>query len=244
MGLFNRSKKNKIFSALETDMHCHLLPGVDDGCRDVDETIECLRVMGSLGYKKVFLTPHFQANYPNKEEYIQKHFNWLKEELKRKTDEELPELAWISGEYRFDVRYARKAGIDQVLPLPGNRLLCEFALHANDFMSFDLLEGFQKQGYNLILAHPERYPYLGVHSPDIDKLRNMGVELQINILSLNGFYGDAAMDKGFAYIEQGWVNYLGTDMHNIRYANELIATAKNKRVRKMLQNYTFKNAEL
>lgn len=242
MGIFNRSKN--IFSVLGTDMHCHLLPGVDDGCRDVNETIECLKIMGKVGYKKVLLTPHFQANYPNKEEYIKKHFEWLKSEIAKRTTEELPKLDWISGEYRFDIRYAPQPGIRQVLPLPGNRLLCEFALHAKDYMPFDLFEEFQKQGYSLILAHPERYPYIGVHSPDLEKLINMGVELQINILSLNGFYGDTAMDKGFAYIEHGWVSYLGTDMHNIRYANELIATAENKRVKKLLKKHSFKNAEL
>lgn len=242
MGLFKRKQTTPVFSILGTDMHCHLLPGVDDGSRDISETIACLRTMAAAGFRKVYLTPHFQANYPNNEDDIQQRFQKLKAELKHY--EGLPEVAGVSGEYRFDQYFCRRPGIDKVVPLPGNLLLCEFSLHNQSFIPIDTFLEFQKLNYTILLAHPERYPYLGPHSPEIKKMKEHGILFQVNILSLNGFYGQIALEKGFEYIENNWVEYLGTDMHNTHYAQELIHTTENRRVKKMLEKHTFRNSSL
>jgi tyrosine-protein phosphatase YwqE len=237
-------KQSRTFAPLVTDMHCHLLPGVDDGSSNMQETIECLKALASVGYQKVFLTPHFQANYPNVEEDIQKRFDALKKQITSLNDNALPEVVAVSGEYRFDPRFARRPGIDNVLPLPGKKLLCEFSLHYNDYMPIDIFSEYIKLGYTLILAHPERYPYLGIHSDEIVKMKEIGIKFQINVLSLNGFYGESAQRKGFEYIESGMVEYLGTDTHNMRYANALKETANNKSVQKIMKSHTFLNDKL
>lgn len=240
---FLRSKKLRpVFSSIDTDMHCHLLPGVDDGSKDINETILCLRNMYQLGFRRVFLTPHFQSRYPNDEEDIKKRFLQLKEQLKGMTD--IPELVDVSGEYRFDPYFCRRPGVDKVMPLPGKTLLCEFSLHDNHYMPIGVFEEYIKQGYHLILAHPERYPYLSIHSEDVEKIKARGVDFQVNLLSLNGFYGYPAMKKGFEYIDAGLVDYIGTDLHNMRYANELIATSRNKTVLRLLEKHTFKNKSM
>lgn len=244
MGLFNRRNENRpTFEVLGTDMHCHLLPSVDDGSRDINETLSCLKTMKSLGFKKIYFTPHFQANYPNDETDIVKRFEQLKKALAPHASE-IPELAGISGEYRFDQRYERRAGIDAVNPLPGKKLLCELSLHGSNYNPLESFKAFLAEGYNLILAHPERYPYLGIHSPELKEILDLGIKLQLNTLSLNGFYGPAALEKGFAFLENGWVSYLGTDLHNTHYAQELVATAANSKVQKVLQRYKFLNSEL
>ncbi len=242
--LFNKNKTPKTFSILATDMHCHLLPGVDDGSKDISETILCLKAMASVGFNRVMFTPHFQDKYPNIEDDIQGRFEQLKKQLKEQSGQELPKVDIISGEYRFDPLFERRPGVDKVLTLPGKRLLCEFSLHASNYMPLKVFAEYQKLGYSLILAHPERYPYLGIHSKEIKTMKEMGITFQVNILSLNGFYGEAAMQKGFDYIEKGWVEFLGTDMHNARYAAELIATAKNRKVQKLLEKHKFLNNSL
>lgn len=239
-----RQKQSKTFAVLGTDMHCHLLPGVDDGSSNITETVSCLKAMGSLGYTKVYLTPHFQAHYPNEENDIKHRFAELKKQLDKLNDKNLPEVAAISGEYRFDPQFARLPGVDPVLTLPGKILLCEFSLHFSTYMPLDTFAEYQRLGYTLILAHPERYPYLGLHSKEVEKMKGMGILFQINVLSLNGFYGETARKKGFDYIESGMVEYLGTDTHNMRYINALIETANNKEVKKMLEKHTFRNSEL
>ena len=242
MSLFKRNRPSPLLNVLGTDMHCHLLPNVDDGSRDITETVSCLQTMAAAGFKKVYFTPHFQANYPNEEEDIHNRFQQLKKELAKYDG--LPEIAGISGEYRFDAQYIRRPGIDNVTPLPGNLLLCEFSLHSQSKIPYDLFKGFQELQYTIVLAHPERYPYLGPYSPEIKKMKEFGILFQVNILSLNGFYGQVAMDKGYTYIENNWVEYLGTDMHNTNYAQELLRTLENRTFKKMLEKHTFRNNTL
>ena len=242
--MFGLFKKKETFAPLSIDMHCHLLPGVDDGSSNVEETVKCLKAMASVGYKKVYFTPHFQARYPNTEDDIKKRFNILKKAIIDSGENGLPEIGGISGEYRFDLLFARMPGVDNVITLPGKKLLCEFSLHNNDYMPIDIFSNYIKMGYKLILAHPERYPYLNNHSTEVNKLRNMGVAFQVNILSLNNFYGESAMRKGFEYIESGMSEYLGTDTHNMRYIQALLDTAENKNVQKMLKNHKFLNSEI
>lgn len=242
--MFGFLKKKETFAPLAVDMHCHLLPGVDDGSSNLEETVKCLKAMATVGYKKIFLTPHFQARYPNNEEDILKRFTALKKAIAACGEKNLPEVVAIAGEYRFDPSFVRMPGVENVLTLPGKRLLCEFSLHNNNFMPFDLFQEYIKLGYKLILAHPERYPYINVHSNEIQKMRDMGIEFQINILSLNNFYGESPMRKGFEFITKGICDYLGTDTHNMRYIHALLDTAENKEVQKVLKQYTFKNSQL
>jgi len=247
MGLFNifhHESADKPFSILDIDMHCHLLPGVDDGCKHPDETVECLQLLASLGFRRVILTPHFQSRYPNQEDDIERRYKDLKAVLKQRNLKDIPELVWVSGEYRFDDSFCRRPGEDRVIPLPGKRLLCELALHASDTQFFPTFKEYQKLGYTIILAHPERYPYLSVHMPEVAELVQTGAMLQINTLSLDGFYGDSARRKGWEYIEKGWVSYLGTDMHNMRYGEGLRRAAANPQILKMLKEYKFLNSSL
>ena len=72
----------------------------------------------------------------------------------------------------------------------------------------------------------------------------MGIFFQVNVLSLNGFYGESARQKGFEYINAGMVEYLGTDTHNMRYAKALKETANNKQVQKLMNAHTFLNSKL
>jgi tyrosine-protein phosphatase YwqE len=75
-------------------------------------------------------------------------------------------------------------------------------------------------------------------------MKEIGIKFQIHVLSLNGFYGESAQRKGFEYIESGMVEYLGTDTHNMRYANALKETANNKSVQKIMKSHTFLNDKL
>ena len=244
ISLFKRHKNIETFAPLGTDMHCHLLPNVDDGSTSVDETVSCLKIMKTLGFKKVLLTPHFQARYPNEENDIQRRFTELKKELKSVDPSTIPEVTSIAGEYRFDPAFERLPEENRVLTLPGKRLLCELSLHNNNYTPIEIFKRYISAGYTLILAHPERYPYLGVHSPEIIKMKDIGMYFQINTLSLNGFYGGAAKDKGFAYINSGMAEYLGTDTHNMRYINALTETANNRQVQKIMESHTFLNSQL
>jgi tyrosine-protein phosphatase YwqE len=223
-------------------MHCHLLPGVDDGSHDISETVACLKTMAEVGFKKVFFTPHFQAKYPNNEEDIQQRFAKLKQELSSYPN--LPEVAAVSGEYRFDPLFARRPGVDKVVLLPNNMLLSEFSLHDSNYMPFDTFMAYLDMHYTLILAHPERYPYLNVNGTRMEQLKNQGVYFQTNVLSLGGFYGEEAKKRAYQMIERGWVEFMGTDTHNTMYAQALVDLSHDRKVEKILEKYEFMNKTL
>ena len=247
MGILSLFKKQytpkPIFEALGTDMHCHLIPRVDDGSKCIEESIECLNTLKAVGYKKVIITPHFQhPRFDNDEDDIRQRY----EEVKRQAAEagvEI-EIAGIGGEYRIDSGFKNRLENPRFLKVGGKYVLVEFSLHQQMMGVDEMIFDMQMNGYEVILAHPERYPYLNVHSSEIIKMRELGVAFQVNILSLNNFYGESAMRKGFEYIEKGMSEYLGTDTHNMRYIQALMETAENKEVQKVLKNHKFKNAEL
>ena len=239
-----KKKQAKTFASLSTDIHCHLLPGVDDGSSNINETISCLKTLYEVGFDRIYITPHFQAHYPNEEGDIEKRFEELMTKIASSGAEGIPEIAGISGEYRFDADFERKPGESRILPLPGNKLLCELSLHKSDYMPTETWKKYIELGYTLILAHPERYPYLNIHSPFVEEIKTMGVLFQVNLLSLNGFYGESAKRKGMEYIENGMSEYLGTDTHNIRYAKALADTANSNEVKELMKKHTFLNSQL
>jgi tyrosine-protein phosphatase YwqE len=100
------------------------------------------------------------------------------------------------------------------------------------------------KGYEVILAHPERYPYLSVGSSRMEQLKNQGVFFQVNALSLGGFYGDEAKRRAFTMLEEGIVEFMGTDTHNALYAQALTDLSRNRKVEKVLEKYEFLNKTL
>ena len=232
-----------IFAPLGTDMHCHLVPKVDDGSKCVEESIECLQTLKAVGYNKVIITPHFQhPRFPNDEEDIKRRYEELK---KQAADEGVEiELVGIGGEYRIDSGFAKRLESPKFLKVGGKYVLVEFSLHQQMMGSDELIFDLQMKGYDVILAHPERYPYLNVNGMRMEQLKNQGVFFQINSLSLGGFYGDEAKKRAFEMLDRGWVEFMGTDTHNTMYAQALRELSNNRKVEKVLEKYQFMNNTL
>lgn len=233
--------------AIGHDIHCHLLPGVDDGSKSLEESLHCMRVMQKVGLKKITLTPHFCfPRYPNTEDDIKKRFENFKELVAQQAPDITLEIDGIGGEYRVDDGFERKIeqGVDMLHTAGGKALLVELSLHQPRMGIEETLFDLQMKGEEIILAHPERYPYYNAKSEILPRLKEQGVQLQINVLSLSGFYGEAAQKRAIQYIEEGWVDYLGTDLHNSLYAKALVEAASNRKLQKVLSKYTFKNSQI
>lgn len=256
--MFDFLKRNKTlptFAPLVTDMHCHLLPLVDDGSKSLEESLEVMTAMREVGFEETKLTPHFQSpRFPNrKDDILMRYKNFCEEVEANKGDKQLPRMTCVTGEYRVDDGFQDYVDNDEILTyrFAGNRqnaekglLLIEFSLHQKrmglDQTVFDL----QMKGYDIIIAHPERYPYFDSHSSLLEQMKEQGVFLQANILSLDGFYGEEAQRKAFEYIENGWVEFLGTDMHNVMYAQALRHASSNKKIIKLMEKVEFRNKDL
>ena len=232
-----------IFAPLGTDMHCHLVPRVDDGSKCIEESVECLQTLWEVGYRKVIITPHFQhPRFPNDEDDIKRRFEELKQQAKEQGVE--IEIAGIGGEYRIDTGFAQRLENPRFLMVGGKYVLVEFSLHQQMMGSDELIFDLQMKGYEVILAHPERYPYLNVDGMRMEQLKNQGVYFQINALSLGGFYGEEAKHRAYEMLERGWVEFMGTDTHNTMYAQALRDLSCNRKVEKLIEKYQFMNNTL
>lgn len=242
--LFHKKQTaNPIFAPLGTDMHCHLVPGVDDGSKSDEESLSCLRALAEVGYQKVIITPHFCVpRFPNTEDDIQQRYARLCQ-LADEAGVQI-EMAGIAGEYRIDSGFAQRMEQPRFLKVAGKYVLVEFSLHTQMPGADELIFDMQMDGYEIILAHPERYPYLNIDGPRMEQLLNQGVYLQSNILSLGGFYGEEAKRRAYAMIERGWISFLGTDTHNELYARALLDLTHDRKVRKVIEKHEFMNKDL
>ena len=242
--LFKRKLEPKpIFAALGTDMHCHLVPKVDDGSKCLEESIDCLRTLKAVGYSKVIITPHFQhPRFPNDEDDIRRLYEELKVEAEREGVG--IELVGVGGEYRVDTGFAKRLENPRFLLVGGKYVLVEFSLHQQMMGCDEMIFDMQMKGYEVILAHPERYPYLNVQGTRMEQLKNQGVYFQINALSLGGFYGEEAKHKAFEMLDAGWVEFMGTDTHNTMYAQALTELSNDRKVMKVLEKHEFLNKTL
>ncbi|MBR1517082.1 MAG: hypothetical protein IJ620_02930 [Bacteroidales bacterium] len=240
-------KKNKIepiFEVLGIDMHNHMIPCVDDGSESLEMSAECITTMWQAGFRQMYVTPHFNyPKYPNDEDDITRRYGELKHYLADQGVE--MELLGIGGEYRIDDGFADRMKEPRFLTIGSdNYLLLEISLHHHRMGFENIIYDIQMLDQQVILAHPERYLYLDVDSSKFEKLKDQGVIFQCNILSLSGFYGSEAQRRALKLIEKGWVELLGTDMHNTAYARGLQEATQNKTVRKVLEHYEFMNREL
>ena len=236
---------NPIFEVLGTDMHCHLLPNVDDGSRGAEETFACLHDMQAVGFNKVVCTPHYQyPRFPNVEEDIKSLYAGLQKNIDALGGVPGIELVGVAGEYRIDSGFEARMKDNKFLLVGGKYLLVELSLHQQIVGIEEVLFNLQMKNYEIILAHPERYPYYSSSSPYYERFKDMGINFQVNILSLSGFYGELPKRKGYEMIDRGWVEYLGTDTHNTMYTRALMDASRDHRIEKLLSTRKFLNSEI
>lgn len=233
-----------IFGAIGTDVHCHLLPRVDDGSKSEEESATCMRVMKAAGFEKIFCTPHYQyPRFPNIEEDIIERFENLKLDLAANGvgGVDVPQIASVAGEYRIDTGFQQRLNDNKFLLIGGKYLLVELSMYQQVMGVEQVLFDLQMKGYDIILAHPERYPYYNSSSHVLEHFKDMGIFFQINILSLGGFYGEGPRRKAFEMLDNGWIEFMGTDMHNTLYAQALIDCTHDRKIEKVVQTHSFLN---
>jgi protein-tyrosine phosphatase len=216
----NAGKTEIDLSGLLTDMHSHLLPGIDDGSPDAVTSLELMAGLQNLGLKKFITTPHILWGlYPNDDTTIgQAHAQLSDNALQHKLD--LPLTA--AAEYMIDDHFASL--VRNKIPLrkiSGNYVLVEFSFVSLPFEWKELLFEMQIQGYQPILAHPERYNYLGMGIKPFEEIADTGVLLQVNLNSLTGYYGKPAFSLAQLLIKHKLVSLLGTDLHHQRHLDAL-----------------------
>jgi protein-tyrosine phosphatase len=201
------------FSVLKTDIHSHFIPGIDDGAPDMETSISLIKKMKELGYSKVITSPHVMSDfYQNSSEKILKGLNDVRAELKAQNINIEIDAA---AEYYIDFEFEQKIGKDKFLTFGDNYILVELSFMEAPRNLFDIIFKLQLEGYKVVLAHPERYGYY--KQEDYDNFTSRGVLLQINLLSLIGYYSIPIQKKTEQLIANNQVSFVGTDCHNMMH---------------------------
>jgi protein-tyrosine phosphatase len=228
-----KRKETAPTTRLQVDIHSHLLPGLDDGVKTVEEALAIITAFQKLGYKKLYTTPHIMADaFPNSSQNIITQLDNLNTYLKSR---EVEMEVHAAAEYYLDESLIENLKNNVPLLAIGNRYL----LFETNFISEPLnLKEFiflaTTKGYQLILAHPERYLYLQNRMDKIEDLFNRGVLFQLNISSLTAYYSKAAQYTAQKMIDRGWVHWLGSDCHHKVHIEILHEARKTKYFQKAL----------
>lgn len=201
---FSRSSSATFdFSIIGTDMHSHLLPGIDDGSRDLDSSVALVRGMSELGYTKLITTPHVMWDiYRNSSETILSKLSELKARLKQ---EKIDTGIDAAAEYFLDDHVIGQIRSNiPLLTIGNNMVLVEFSLAHASLELKDILFALQMQSYLPVIAHPERYMYLDRSREFYDELKDAGCLFQLNILSLANAYGKTVQELAHYLIKKGY----------------------------------------
>lgn len=222
---FIKKYSKPLFKGL-CDIHNHLLPGIDDGSKNMDESYKMLNLYQKLGFKSIIPTPHIYKDlYPNTPETIRNSFKKL---IRKNNFKNLPNIPAYAAEYMIDEIFLKKIEIETPkLLLPNNYILVEI----NFFGDTELLEKacfkMSQKNINSILAHPERYNYIETIQ-EFKNLKQKGLYFQLNSLSLLGYYGPHVKQKAQHLLKEGLYDFLATDAHNSKHL-ELLSSLKLSR---------------
>lgn len=240
----NKSANIESLASIGVDMHSHLIAAIDDGVKTIDEAIEIILFMKSIGYRKIITTPHTMlGGYDNTPAIINNGKEKLIAELiKRNIDFPIE----AASEYYLDEHLISLIEKEEEILTFGNKnLLFELSYISRSSSMEQTFFDMNVAGYYPILAHPERYPYLADKGiSEYEKIKDAGIMLQINMFSLVGYYGKQAENVAKDLIDKEMVDFIGTDIHNKLQLEALKACLKSPYLEKLINSNKLKNNTL
>lgn len=219
---FNKTKgPGKLW--FETDIHCHVIPGVDDGCPDADTSIVVLTEMRDMGLKRVIASPHVtEMTFENNRDLLEPAYRHLLDRMhKAGLDKDLEVM--YSSENRLDGLFDQNFKSGKLITIParnGKYVLIENSFVQEPWDLDNIIFQLQVHGFQPILVHPERFAYYHEKPERFERLHQV-VPFQVNVLSLAGYYGKQVRKVAESLIEKGFVDFLGTDIHNLRHTEAI-----------------------
>ncbi len=248
MGLLNLFRKNtrlpvpSDLSILGCDIHSHFIPGIDDGSKTIEDSVEMIREMHALGYKKVITTPHIMGDfYRNTPENILSGLETVRVALK---EANIPIVIDAAAEYYLDFDLERKLDEGELLTFGNKCLLFEISYMNAPENLFHFIFRLQTMGYQPILAHPERYNFWHSNFAKYQTLIDKGVKLQLNINSLTGYYSASTKKVAEHLIDRNMISYLGTDCHHMGHINLIKNVVYEEYLKKLIDSGTLLNSTL
>ena len=243
-GLFKKKEVKRTvsfdYSTIVTDMHSHVLPGIDDGAQTVEDSIFLIRKMMSLGIKKIIATPHVMIDYyRNDADSIDNALTTLKAALKEQNID--IDIA-AAAEHYFDETFEKRIDDRKVFTMGDNYALFELSFVNQPPNLIPIIQKMKDAGYKPILAHPERYGYMDIEQ--MRTIRSWGCDLQLNTISLSGYYGKHSKRIAEEMVDNQMVDFISSDMHHPRHAAAFESTLTTPYLEKLLFDYPLKNIML
>lgn len=228
---FLSKKKNLIESGTlrgTIDRHSHILPGVDDGIKTIDDSLKLLDLMEEAGVAEVWLTPHIMEDIPNSIDGLKARFEQLLKAYKGNIK------LHLAAEHMLDNLFSERFAKKELLTMEDDLLLVETSYFNPPYGFENTLKEIMSKGYRPLLAHPERYKYMDMK--DYARLKEAGVLFQLNLGAINGGYSPETQKKAKKILEKGWYNFFGSDVHSIRQYKNITSTPISKKLIKAVES--------
>lgn len=228
-------------SGVAVDLHSHLIPGIDDGVKTIEESLKLIRQMQQMGYKKIITTPHINLHFKNSAEIIQDGLTKVKAAVQ---EAGIPVEVEAAAEYNLNDEFVKLMQQGKLLTFGDHFILLELHYHIPYPLFSQVIYDLQILGYKVVLAHVERYFYWHRKIEEFEKLKARDVYLQMNFMSLNFFNPIPTRKTARMLIEAGMIDFAGSDVHNDLYMNLYLRGLRSKHAEKLIASGTLKNATL
>lgn len=229
------------WGVLGADMHSHFLPGIDDGSKSLEESIVLLRAMADMGYSTIITTPHVMIDYyPNTTKTITDALHTVQAAIK---EQNINIQLRAAAEYYIDDYFTQLLENEPLLTIQKNEVLVEFSMMFEPPMLATTLFNMQTAGYKPIIAHPERYVFFHRDLSKYQELKDRGCLLQMNMLSIAGYYGQNIKMVAEQLLSKGMYDYCGSDAHHEKHLAVLNAMGRSRDYHK-ITGYPFLNSRL
>jgi tyrosine-protein phosphatase YwqE len=239
---FFKKEKRIPLPSLKIDLHSHLIPGIDDGSKSIDESISLLKGMEILGYQKIITTPHIMTDaYRNTPEIITAGLKKLKNAAQINGIQIEIEAA---AEYYFDDGFLNLLKKNEILSINNRYLLFETSYISKPLQIEEMIFEITSSGYTPVMAHPERYHYIKDPLQEYKRFQKLGVLFQVNLNSFGGYYGKSAKTLADFLSHHGMISFLGSDLHHHKHLNSLQNILNSSVYKKIFEKNNILNDEL
>jgi len=218
------------------DIHSHLIYGIDDGAKTIEDTKYIISSMQSLGFEQAIATPHTTPLvWENTREGILNQYQHVQEQLPQEA--KAIELR-VASEYLMDESLLPRIENKELLTLKNNYVLVEMSYMNPPIQLMDILFQLKSNGYDIVLAHPERYNFYHQNTAMYKKLKKAGCLFQLNLLSVTGYYGKHVLEAANYLLQHGLIDFVGSDIHHEKHIKSFDAKVEVKAIEFFTQAIT------
>ncbi|MES2485459.1 MAG: CpsB/CapC family capsule biosynthesis tyrosine phosphatase [Bacteroidota bacterium] len=218
MLFFNKKPKTRLAELIPdgyVDIHSHLLPGIDDGSTDEQNSLALINALKDYGFKQFITTPHVLTGVYNN---TRTGITGVEATTKRFLESRgITHPFKAAAEYLMDDTFLNLIKTEPLLTLKDEYVLVEMSYINQPMQLYDCIYELQLAGYKPILAHPERYMFYHFKQEEYKKLKRAGCLFQLNLLSVTGYYGKPVLEVAQNLLNENMIDFVGSDTHHERH---------------------------